>query len=83
MTVTENERRLLELCQRLLQHNEQLHAELEYLQRLLECLCAAYRSLQSRYDGLRDAHAVENEATDVLFGAAMDLLNEQSQLRGE
>lgn len=76
---TENERRLVVLCRRLLRQNESLHSHNRELHAHLRRWHAAFRRLGLEYRALRAAfdqaeweHGVKEEAADVLLGAALD-----------
>jgi hypothetical protein len=78
---TQNEQRLVGLCRRLLQqnedlqqHNRELHAHIDRLHRIVRWLGGEYRALRAKFDQLERDHGVKGEAAEVLFGAALDEL---------
>lgn len=73
------EQRLFGLCRRLLrqnealhEHNQDLHAQTGRLCGQLRSLGTQYRALLAKLDGTERDHAVQEEAADVLLGAALD-----------
>jgi phage shock protein A len=76
---TQNEQRLLGLCRRLLQqnedlqqHNRELHAHVDRLHEIIRWLGREYRALRAKLDQAEQDHAVKEAAADVLLGAALD-----------
>lgn len=76
---TPNEERLLGLCQRLLRQNEDLHEHNQDLRAQSGQLCGQlrwleteYRALLAKLDQAEQDHAVQEQAADVLLGAALD-----------
>jgi hypothetical protein len=76
---TPNEQRLLGLCQRLLQqneavnqHNQDLHAQIDYLCGQLRWLGTEYRTLLTKFNKAERDHTVQEQAAEIFLGAALD-----------
>lgn len=67
-----NEQRLLQLCRRLLRHNEDLHAQLDRLYGRLHSLCKDYGFSQEQAAQERSRFAAERTTLDIALGAAID-----------
>jgi hypothetical protein len=69
--------RLMGLCRELLSQNEALVARLDRLYDEARQIAVAYRELRERVDRKRHDQAAEVAAGEVLFAAALDLLQER------
>ena len=72
--MSETDGYVLGLCQRLLKHSEDLHAENRRLYGKLRWLADEYRQLLARFEQSERAHAAKEQTADILLGAAMDEL---------
>lgn len=72
--VTGSELRLLDLCKRLLGHNEQLHARTDYLHGVVRLLGTENRALRAELDRTEADRAVTEEASEIFLGIALDEL---------
>lgn len=72
--MTEHEQKLLVLLKRLLRDNEDLHAQNDRLNVVVQWLGPECRSLKREFERRLQDDAAERTAADVFLGAAMDQL---------
>jgi hypothetical protein len=77
--MTEREQEFFQLCERLIQHGERMQERLDWANGRFKRAAKACIALRKQHEALIDAHAVENEASEVLLGAAMERLDRSEQ----
>lgn len=87
---TQTDQQVVGLCRRLLRqnedlhrHNNDLHTKIRRLYQISRRLGSEYRALRARLDQAEQDHVVENEASQVLLGAALDELASGWASRGQ
>ncbi len=67
------EQRLLQLCRRLLRHNEKQQVQLENANRLIRRLREVCQAFQGRLERREADHAAEVATLETFLGSAMEL----------